>query len=97
SLFAITAALAEISLFRGMEMRITSQVVIYLSVLFAACMVCHGELARIKPPARHLTSFYLLLSAGGAAGGIFVAIIAPTIFPPFWEFQLGLLATAGLL
>ncbi|PYL48683.1 MAG: ferrichrome ABC transporter permease, partial [Verrucomicrobia bacterium] len=45
-LFAITVALAVISLFRGAEMRITSQVVIYLSVLFAACMVCHGELAR---------------------------------------------------
>jgi hypothetical protein len=60
-------------------------------------MVCHGELARIKPPARHLTSFYLLLSAGGAAGGVFVAIIAPTIFPTYWEFQLGLWLTAALL
>jgi len=60
-------------------------------------MVCHGELARIKPPARHLTSFYLVLSAGGAAGGVFVAIIAPTIFPTYWEFQLGLWATAALL
>ncbi len=96
-LFVISAALAVISLFRGTEMRVTSQVVIFLSTLFAACMVCHGELARIKPPARHLTSFYLLLSAGGAAGGIFVAIIAPTIFPTFWEFQLGLWATAALL
>jgi len=96
-LFVITVALAVISLFRGTEMRVTSQVVIYLSALFAVCMVCHGELARIKPPARHLTSFYLLLSAGGAAGGIFVAIIAPTIFPTFWEYQLGLWATAVLL
>src|SRR5438067_10716762 len=96
-LFAITGALAVISLFRGTEMRITSQVVIYLSVLFAACMVCHGELARLKPPARHLTSFYLLLSAGGAAGGIFVAIIAPTIFQTFWEYQLGLWGIALLL
>ena len=68
-LFAITAALAAISLFRGAEMRVTSQIVIFLSVLFAACMVCHGEVARIKPAARYLTSFYLLLSAGGAAGG----------------------------
>ena len=96
-LFVITAALAVMSLFRGTEMRIASQVVIFLSVLFAACMICHGELARIKPPARHLTSFYLLLSAGGAAGGVFVAIIAPTIFPTYWEFQLGLWATAALL
>jgi len=96
-LFAITVALAAISLFRGPEMRVTSQIVIFLSVLFAACMVCHGEVARIKPAARYLTSFYLLLSAGGAAGGLFVAIIAPTIFPTFWEYELGLWAIAVLL
>src|SRR6476619_8480618 len=60
-------------------------------------MVCHGEVARLTPQARHLTSFYLLLSAGGAAGGIFVAIIAPSIFPTFWEYQLGLWAIALLL
>jgi hypothetical protein len=96
-LFAITAALAVISLFRSTEMRITSQVIIFLSLLFSACMVCHGELARIKPTARHLTSFYLLLSMGGAAGGLFVAVIAPTIFPTFWEYQLGLWMTAALL
>lgn len=96
-LFAITAALAAISLFRDTEMRVTSQIVIFLSVLFAACMVCHGEVARIRPATRHLTSFYMLLSAGGAAGGLFVAIVAPTIFPTFWEYELGLWATAVLL
>ncbi len=96
-LFAITALLAILALFRGAGMRITSQIGIYLVFLFVACMVCHGELARTKPGARHLTSFYLLLSAGGAAGGIFVAIIAPSIFPTFWEYQLGLWAIAALL
>jgi hypothetical protein len=96
-LVAITAALAVVSLFRGTEMRITSQVVIFLSLLFSACMVCHGELARIKPPAEYLTSFYLLLSMGGAAGGLFVAVIAPTIFPTFWEYQIGLWTTGALL
>ena len=96
-LFAITALLAILALFRGEDMRITSQIGIYLAFLFVACMVCHGELARTKPGARHLTSFYLLLSAGGAAGGIFVAIIAPSIFPTFWEYQLGLWAIAALL
>ena len=96
-LFAITALLAVLTLFRGAEMRIISQIAIFLALLFAACMVCHGELARTKPGARYLTSFYLLLSAGGAAGGIFVAIIAPSIFPTFWEYQLGLWAIAALL
>ena len=96
-LFAITSLLVILALFRGDDMRLISQIAIYLLFLFVACMVCHGEVARLKPEARHLTSFYLLLSAGGAAGGIFVAIIAPSIFPTFWEYQLGLWAIALLL
>ena len=96
-LFAITALLVVLALFRGEDMRLTSQIAVYLVFLFVACMVCHGEVARLKPNARYLTSFYLLLSAGGAAGGIFVAIIAPSIFPTFWEYQLGLWAIALLL
>ncbi len=59
-------------------------------VLFACCMVCHGELVRLKPHPQYLTRFYLLISAGGAAGGIFVALIAPRIFTGFWEFHCGL-------
>ena len=96
-LFGLTALLAVLALFRGMDMRITSQIGVFLALLFAACMICHGELARMKPSARHLTAFYLSLSAGGAAGGLFVAIIAPVIFPTFWEFQLGLWLIAVLL
>ena len=96
-LFAITALMAVIALFRGTRMWVGSQIGVFLALLFVACMVCHGELARIKPHARYLTSFYLSLSAGGAAGGIFVAIIAPLIFPTFLEFQLGLWAIAALL
>jgi hypothetical protein len=60
-------------------------------VLFACCMVCHGELVRLKPHPNYLTRFYLLISAGGAAGGIFVAIVAPQIFTGFWEFHFGLI------
>lgn len=96
-LFAITALLAILALFRHADMRVISQIGIFLVFLFAACMVCHGELARKKPGARYLTSFYLLLSGGGAAGGIFVAIIAPSVFPTFWEYQFGLWAIATLL
>ena len=95
--FGVTALLGVIALFRGMDMQVIPQIGIFLALLFAACMVCHGELARIKPPAQYLTAFYLSLSAGGAAGGLFVAIIAPLIFPTFWEFQLGLWMIAGLL
>jgi signal transduction histidine kinase len=60
-------------------------------VLFGCCMVCHGELVRLKPHPSHLTRFYLLISAGGAAGGMFVALVAPRIFSGFWEFHVGLI------
>lgn len=59
-------------------------------LLFVACMICHGELVRLKPGLRQLTSFYLTISAGGAAGGIFVGVIAPRMFTSFAEYQLSL-------
>ncbi len=64
------------------------QILIYAFTLFACCMVCHGELAQLKPAKEFLTSFYLLVAAGGALGGVFVSIIAPTIFRGFWNFIL---------
>ena len=65
----------------------------YLSVLFLICMVCHGELVRCKPTARWLTSFYLMVSAGGALGGIFVALICPQVFSTHLELGIGLVAS----
>ncbi len=67
-----------------------SQAIILPVVLFLGCMICHGELVRLKPSVKRLTSFYLTISAGGAAGGIFVGIVAPHLFTFFTEFQLTL-------
>ncbi|MFQ5730584.1 MAG: spermidine synthase [Planctomycetaceae bacterium] len=69
-----------------------AQVTIYFAGLFFCCMVCHGELAKLKPEPRHLTSFYLLISAGGAAGGLFVGVIAPRVFSIYLELHIALLA-----
>ena len=60
--------------------------------LFLCSMVCHGELVRLKPNPRYLTSFYLMISAGGALGGIFVGLLAPRIFRAVYEFHIGLAA-----
>jgi SAM-dependent methyltransferase len=65
--------------------------------LFTCCMVCHGELARLKPDPKYLTHFYLTISAGGALGGIFVGLLAPRIFKSFYELPLGLVLCAVLV
>ncbi|MGE5195371.1 MAG: fused MFS/spermidine synthase [Deltaproteobacteria bacterium] len=65
------------------------QVAGYFSALFFAGMVCHGELAALKPAPRYLTTFYLTISAGGAAGGLFVGLLAPLMFVSYFELQLG--------
>jgi len=64
--------------------------------LFVCCMFCHGELARRRPSPRYLTLFYLMVSLGGAVGGIFVALVAPRAFRGYWEMPLALVA-CGLL
>lgn len=70
---------------------------LHLLMLFACCMVCHGEVYRMRPGVRHLTVFYLMISIGGALGGFFVAVIAPLIFNVYIELWLGLLAAAMFL
>ena len=44
---------------------------LYSFMLFSCCMVCHGELYRLRPAPAHLTGYYLMISAGGALGGFF--------------------------
>jgi hypothetical protein len=60
--------------------------------LFLCCMFCHGELARRKPDPSRLTSFYLMLSAGGALGGVFVGLLAPLLFDRFFELHVAVIA-----
>jgi len=64
--------------------------------LYTCCMVCHGELARLKPHPRYLTHFYLMMSAGGALGGLLVGFVAPHVFNALYEMPLGL-AACGIL
>ena len=71
-------------------------VLLFLLGLFSCCMVCHGELVRLKPHPRYLTHFYLTISAGGALGGLLVAFVAPRVFNATYEFPLCLIACAVL-
>ncbi len=68
----------------------------YLVLLFATCMCCHGELVRLKPPASQLTSFYLIIAAGGAVGSAFVSLAAPALFTELWELPVAELASIAV-
>jgi spermidine synthase len=92
-LFApVACALPTISI--GLSLR--AQLLVYLIALFVTCMLCQGELARSRPSPRYLTAFYLTIAAGGAMGGVFVALIAPRIFTEFSEYPIGLAAACLL-
>ncbi len=77
-------------------MNIRYSIALYCAGLFVACMFCHGELAAMRPAPKYLTRFYLMISIGGAAGGLFVGLVAPRIFNIFLELPLALVACGAL-
>ncbi|HTY86673.1 MAG TPA: fused MFS/spermidine synthase [Candidatus Acidoferrum sp.] len=95
---AFMVALASIAwvLFQENSASLYLQIGVFAAGLFICCMVCHGELYRLRPDPSRLTGYYLMLAAGGALGGIFVAIVAPLIFTNYYELQLGLLLCGAL-
>jgi hypothetical protein len=78
------------------EMRLWATVLMWAAGVFVSCMVCHGELARLKPNPRYLTSFYLMVAVGGALGGVFVGLLAPVVFHGPFELPISIAATAVL-
>ncbi|MCS7020645.1 MAG: fused MFS/spermidine synthase [Gemmataceae bacterium] len=71
-------------------------VLLHLGALLGVCLICHGELALDRPPAEHLTAYYLWMSLGGMLGGVVVALLAPVLFHKLGmlEYPLALLAAA---
>jgi SAM-dependent methyltransferase len=74
-------------LFKETNASLVRQLITYSAALFVGCMICHGELYRLKPAPRFLTSFFLMIAAGGALGGFSVAVLAPLCFDGFYEYH----------
>lgn len=77
--------------------RMPVEAVSYLAILFGVCLLCHGETARCKPPARQLTLYYALISCGGAIGGLTIAIICPILFDDYCELPIAILISIGIV
>ncbi len=89
--FALALAAIVWAMHSGYHAAWWVQLSVYCGGLFLICMGLHGELARLKPAPDRLTGFYVALSAGGALGGLGVAIVAPLVFNAFFELHVCLL------
>jgi hypothetical protein len=67
---------------------------LHFGAFFLAALLCHGELAADRPHPRHLTEFYWWVAVGGAAGGLFTAVVAPVIFNDFFEYPIAIIGAA---
>ena len=61
---------------------------VHLAASCFAAVLAHAVLYADRPAAEQLTTFYLLLSVGGAIGGTFVSMLAPTAFNDVYEYPL---------
>jgi SAM-dependent methyltransferase len=68
-----------------------------VAMLFVVAVALHTRLYDARPSASQLTLFYLVMSAGGALGGVFTALIAPVVFDWVWEHPLLVIAAALLM
>src|SRR5207237_1244847 len=72
-------------------------VAFFCTASFILFMVCHGELAKRRPAPAHLTSFYLMVSVGGAVGGLLIAFAAPYVFNALYDLPVVVSLTGFLL
>src|SRR4029077_6647016 len=81
---------------KSMQFELLWHVAVFTGGLYFVCMFCHGELARLRPGARPLPLFYLMVSLGGVIGGVLVGIVAPVTLPAYLELEIALVVIACL-
>ena len=84
------------SVVQGPHFPLPLQLLAHGGALLSGCMVCHGELYRLRPAPRYLSGFFLWVSAGGVLGGLIVGILAPRVFDTFAEYPLALAACCAV-
>jgi hypothetical protein len=90
------AGLAVYGLHAYLSMPIAQSVLLLSLSLFLVCLFCHSRLYEMRPPQSRLTLFYVMISVGGFLGGFYVNIVAPLLFPAYWDVQISLALALAL-
>ncbi len=70
---------------------------VQLAVLVTVGLYGHSRLALDRPHAAHLTEYFLIMSVGGALGGLFNGIVAPLVFENDYEYHIALVCALLML
>lgn len=70
---------------------------VQFAVLISVGLYGHARLAADRPHASHLTEFYLLMSIGGALGGLFNGVVAPLVFDEPYEYHIAIVCALLML
>ena len=70
---------------------------LFCTAMFVVFMVCHGEVARRRPAPAYLTSFYLMVSVGGAIGGLLIGFAAPYFLNGLYDLPIVVCLTGFML
>ena len=93
---AAVIAMAWMLADKDMHFMLYWQIGFFLTGLFIACMFCHGELAARKPHPAYLTTFYFMVSVGGAIGAMLVGVVAPVTLPAHFETEIAIVLLAAM-
>jgi hypothetical protein len=85
---AVALALGFLLMFNTFIRMSWHSMVVHLVAFTVVALMCHMRLAEQRPlkDGRRLTEFYLMLSVGGALGGILNAFIAPALLDRLIEY-----------
>lgn len=80
-----------------LDLTFIPNLILHFGTMFTICMVCHGELVSLRPKnSKFITEYYLMISAGGALGGLFITFVATPFFVEYYEWSFGLFISLAL-